>query len=141
MELRTFDEINKIAEKIGEEIKKGNIKIVALIGDLGTGKTHFTKILAKKMGFFENIKSPTFNYVNTYENKDFIFSHFDVYRLDSQDELFEIGFEDYLDGRILVIEWADKIPDLLPKDTIYIKFKHYDENKRYIEVVDRRFDD
>lgn len=110
--------------------------IIALDGDLGCGKTHLTKGIALGLNINDNIKSPTFNLINEYLDGKTPLYHFDVYRLNSIDELFLIGFDEYLknDG-IKVIEWASLIKEVLPKDTNYINiFKIPHENdKRKIE--------
>lgn len=110
--------------------------IIALDGDLGCGKTHLTKGIALGLNINDNIKSPTFNLINEYLDGNTPLYHFDVYRLNSIDELFLIGFDEYLknDG-IKVIEWASLIKEVLPKDTNYINiFKIPHENdKRKIE--------
>lgn len=132
--IKSFQEINEIASKISEDIKNGKITTLALIGDLGTGKTHLTKIICKNLGIKGNIKSPTFNYVNTYEIDDMVLSHFDVYRIVDESEIYDIGYEDYLDGRILIIEWADKISNLLPSDTLYLELYYTGETTRDIKI-------
>lgn len=110
--------------------------IIALDGDLGCGKTHLTKGIALGLNIYDNVKSPTFNLINEYLDGRSPLYHFDVYRLNSVDELFLIGFDEYIknDG-IKIIEWASLIKDILPKDTNYINiFKILGENnKRSIE--------
>lgn len=129
--VKNFKEIDEIAKQIVLFMKKNNINVLGLIGDLGTGKTHFTKMVAKELEINENIKSPTFNYVNTYNDT---LAHFDVYRLNDSSELSEIGFDDYLEYPFVIIEWANIISDYLPKDTLFIEFKYIDEDKRDIKI-------
>ena len=103
----TFEELDELALKTAESLKKGDC--LALIGDLGTGKTTFTKKICKYFGVTENIKSPTFNYVIEYNSGVIPIYHFDVYRLLDPSEVYDIGYEDYLDNDgIAIIEWLIK---------------------------------
>lgn len=128
----------KIAYEFGRGLGAGDI--VCLNGDLGAGKTAFAAGLAKAFGFSGYTSSPTFTLVNEYEASLPIY-HFDVYRIDDADEMFAIGLDEYLYGEgICVIEWADKIVDLLP-DTRYevsiLKDDTRGENYRKIEILKR----
>lgn len=128
-----FDEINRCAESLAKIIRKGDL--IALIGDLGTGKTHFTKTFAKSLGIEENITSPTFTYVKEYRMKEINLFHFDVYRLLDSEELYSIGYEDYLDeDGIIVIEWANIIEDVLPEEYLRIELKYVSEEKRDMKI-------
>lgn len=128
-----FKQIDKLAYDIAEIAKDGTV--IALIGDLGTGKTSFVKKIASKIGVTDIVKSPTFNYVIEYKSGKIPLYHFDVYRIDNPLEIYEIGYEDYLekDG-IVIIEWADIILEELPEEYICIKFFHNDEETRKINV-------
>ena len=96
---------------------------LALVGDLGAGKTHFTKGLVAGLGCGSPVTSPTFTLVHEYRGGRLPVFHFDFYRLDSADELLNIAWDDYLDVRgLAVVEWADKFPDLLPDDTQWWHF-------------------
>ena len=110
--------------------------IICLRGDLGSGKTVFTKGFAQAMGVKEEITSPTFNIIKEYNSGDMPLYHMDVYRLDGKAE--ELGIEEYFtkDG-ITIIEWADMIEEYLPEDRLDIKFKHSteDEDKRIITIT------
>jgi len=112
--------------KVGNLLKSGDV--VALIGDLGAGKTHITQGIAQSAGYEGEVTSPTFALVNEYlaevDGCLDVF-HFDVYRLDEAEELLQIGWEDYLerDG-IIVIEWADKFPELIPTGTWCVGIEH-----------------
>lgn len=132
-EIKKFDEINELAYYIYLKIKENKLKSIGLIGDLGTGKTHFVKKICEFLKINEVVKSPTFNYVNVYFKDDLKISHFDVYRLESEDEIYEIGYDDYLDG-IILVEWADKIYNILPEDTLFIEFDYFDIDKRKISI-------
>lgn len=131
--IMTFEEINEFAKKLANYVKPGDL--VALIGDLGTGKTTFSQNFAKEFGVTENLKSPTFNYVLEYFSGKFPLYHFDVYRLSNPEEIYEIGYEDYLnsDG-VLLIEWANIIESELPKEYIKINFEYFDEDKRKLSI-------
>ncbi len=130
----SFNELNELAIKLVNKLEENDV--VALIGDLGTGKTAFVKVIAKELGIKENLKSPTFNYVLSYESGKIVLNHFDVYRISNPEELYEIGFEDYLnnDG-ISIIEWANLIETELPKEYIEINLEHNDESSRKVEVL------
>ena len=119
----TFKQIDELAKKLATYVTPNTV--VALIGDLGTGKTTFTKKFAKELGIDENLKSPTFNYVLEYLDGRLPLYHFDVYRLGSADEIYEIGYEDYInnDG-VALIEWANIIESELPKKYIRIEFEY-----------------
>lgn len=110
--------------------------LIGLNGDMGSGKTYLTKGIALGLNIEDNIKSPTFNLINEYTNGKINLYHFDVYRLNSLDELFLIGFDDYIknDG-IKIIEWSSLIKNILPKDTNYIKIckSNTNQNCRTIE--------
>nr|WP_307774644.1 tRNA (adenosine(37)-N6)-threonylcarbamoyltransferase complex ATPase subunit type 1 TsaE [uncultured Cetobacterium sp.] len=133
----TFNEINELAKKLADYVDENSV--VALIGDLGTGKTTFTKNFAKELGVTETLKSPTFNYVLEYLTGRLPLYHFDVYRLGSAEEIYEIGYEDYInnDG-VSLIEWANIIETELPKKYIRIEFAYSVdgdvENEREVSV-------
>lgn len=115
------EETAKLGKKLGEALEKGDI--VCLIGDLGTGKTAFTNGIAEGLGIKGYITSPTFTLVNEYKGRVPLY-HFDVYRITDPDEMFEIGFEEYLEGSgVVVIEWADAIGELIPKEHIRVEIK------------------
>ena len=104
--------------------------IICLNGELGSGKTMFTKGIANALGINENITSPTFTIIKEYDGELPLY-HMDVYRLDGNTE--GIGIEEYFNkGGVVVIEWADTIKDILPKERLDIKFKVLDENKRML---------
>lgn len=102
--------------------------IVALIGDLGTGKTTLTKYIAKGLGVTENIDSPTFNIVKEHKSGRLPLFHFDVYRLSSGDELLDIGADEYFyaDG-VCIIEWADIVADVVPDKAKVILIEYGDK--------------
>ena len=137
-----MDDTYYLARKFAQSISKGNV--IALIGNLGTGKTTFTKGLAKALGILENVGSPTFKLVSEYVGTDFVLYHIDAYRLEGSKDFLNIGGEEYLtteDG-IAVIEWADIIGDILDDDVIQVKFARIQNNSeaRRIEIRGIQFD-
>ena len=97
--------------------------VVALVGDLGAGKTHFSKGVVSGLGANTDVTSPTFSLVNEYAGGRLPIFHFDFYRIDSPDELIRLGWDEYLDeAGIILVEWADKFPELLPESTIQLHF-------------------
>ena len=113
------------------ESEKFNNMVICLIGELGSGKTVFTKGFAGALGIEENITSPTFNIIKEYTSGETNLYHMDVYRLEGDTS--ELGLDEYMkkDG-VIIIEWADMIPDYLPRNYLKIKFKIVDENTRVI---------
>ena len=113
--------------ELAGQLKPGDI--IALIGDLGTGKTALTRYIAEGLGVKETITSPTFTIVKEYRSGRLPLFHFDVYRIQSSEELFQTGAEEYFDaGGVCVIEWADQIAEILPDDTRCI-FLEYGEKE------------
>lgn len=108
----------KIGECLGKVVKKGYV--ICLVGDLGVGKTEFTKGFAKGAGVSDYVTSPTFTIVNEYQGRLPIY-HFDVYRINDIDEMYEIGYEEYFYGEgVCIIEWADMIKEIIPEENIKI---------------------
>ena len=139
---QSVDDTYYLARKFAQSISKGNV--IALIGNLGTGKTTFTKGLAKALGILENVGSPTFKLVSEYIGTNSVLYHIDAYRLEGSKDFLNIGGEEYLtteDG-ITVIEWADIIGDILDDDVIQVKFARIQNNSeaRQIEIRGMQFD-
>ena len=108
--------------------------VICLEGELGSGKTIFTKGFAKALGIEETITSPTFNVVKEYNTGELPLNHMDVYRLDEDDNT--IGFNDYFNnGGVTIIEWADIIKDKLPENRLDIKFNIIGENTRVLVIT------
>lgn len=126
----------KIAAEFARNLKSGDV--VTLDGDLGAGKTYFTSALCRALGVGETVQSPTFTIVNEYRNAPVPIFHFDVYRISTPDEMYDIGFDDYLFGDgITVVEWADNIRELfdMPYYEIRIlKDLSVSENYRKIKI-------
>lgn len=113
--------------------------IYSLDGDLGTGKTVFASGFAEGLDIAGPVLSPTFTILQTYEEGRLPLYHFDVYRIEDADEMYEIGFDEFLFGEgVCVIEWGERIKDILPEDTVFIKIekdpaKGFDYRKISIE--------
>ena len=127
-------ETERIGEAIGRAAEPGTV--VALIGDLGTGKTTLTKSIARGLGVTETVTSPTFNIIREYKSGRIPLYHFDVYRIGDPDEMFELGYEEYFYGDgICVVEWADIIEELLPEDAVIIRIERgADEEEREYRI-------
>lgn len=141
IESRSERETFALGKKIGEQAGPG--QIFALLGDLGVGKTIFTKGLAEGLGITEPVSSPTFTIVQIYEEGRLPFYHFDVYRIGDPEEMEEIGYEDCFFGNgVCLVEWANLIEELMPPETVWITIekdlqKGFDYRK--IEVKHENF--
>ena len=125
-------ETNEIAQNF--ESEKFENMIICLDGELGSGKTVFTKGIANALGIEESITSPTFTIIKEYVEGEMPLYHMDVYRLDGNID--SIGIEEYYNkGGIVVIEWANTIKDILPNERLEIKFKVIDENRRSLTIT------
>lgn len=121
-ETNSPEETFALGEKIGREALPG--QIYTLIGDLGTGKTVFTQGMAKGLGIYEAVNSPTFTILQVYTEGRMPFYHFDVYRISDIEEMEEIGYEDcFYGGGVCLIEWADLIREILPDRVIRIELE------------------
>lgn len=110
--------------------------VIAYTGDLGAGKTAFTRGLAQGLGVPGRVTSPTFTIVNEYEGGRLPLFHFDMYRLGSSDELFDIGWEDYLSrGGVCAVEWSENIADALDPDTIRVDIRQGEHPQQRIITI------
>ena len=110
--------------------------VVAYRGGLGMGKTAFTRGLAKGLGCAARVTSPTFTIVNEYEGGRLPLFHFDMYRLEDDDALFDIGWEDYLDrGGICAVEWSEQVARAMPADTVYVTIARRPEDDRWRTIT------
>lgn len=127
-------ETEQYGEKVGQNTEPG--QIICLSGQLGVGKTAFTKGLAKGLGIEGYITSPTFTIVNEYQGK-YLLYHFDVYRVNDVDELYEIGFDEYIFGSgVSVIEWGELIESIIPNDRLWITInKDISKGDDYREII------
>ena len=134
--LKNETDTRALGAKLANEMQPN--QVYALIGDLGTGKTTLAKAIARGLGVTETLTSPTFTIVQEYETGRLPLYHFDVYRVNDEDELFEIGLEDYFHkGGVCLIEWADLIEDLLPPDVITVRLAYGEEEGERICSIDR----
>ena len=115
-------ETEALGARLGQTIGAGTV--IAYTGDLGAGKTAFTRGLARGLNIPERVTSPTFTIVNEYEGGRLPLFHFDMYRLGSSDELFDIGWEDYLArGGVCAVEWSENVEDALDDQTIRVDIR------------------
>lgn len=142
--LKGLKETEEFGQKLGSLLEGGDL--LSLTGDLGAGKTTLTKSIGIGLGISDYITSPTFSLINEYKGRVWLY-HFDVYRLEGEEDLLDLGYEDYFysDG-VTIVEWGDKIEDILPENRINInikKGKKQDERivnlsgkgKRYEKIV------
>ena len=121
-----------VGEALGKILKPG--AVIAYRGDLGAGKTAFTRGLAKGLGSNDPVTSPTYTIVNEYLGGRLPLFHFDMYRLGSSDELFDIGWEDYLErGGVCAVEWSENVADAM-EDAIYVCIEKTGEESRRITI-------
>lgn len=121
--LKDEADTQRLGRELAKALQPGDV--VALTGDLGTGKTALTKAVAAGLGVTDMITSPTFTIVCEYHSGRLPLYHFDVYRVSDPDELFEIGFEEYVFGKgVCLIEWADLVEDILPAQTICVALRY-----------------
>ncbi len=113
--------------------------VFALVGNLGSGKTHWTKGFLKHLQPETSVTSPTFSIVNSYKDGNSTIHHFDFYRLKSANELIDLGWDEYLeDDAIVICEWADLFPELFPNHTQWLEFKHQPDDSREILISNRK---
>ena len=144
IKLNGLEETKDFGIKLGKLLKAEDI--LCLNGDLGAGKTTLTKSVGLGLGVEEYITSPTFSLINEYKGRVWVY-HFDVYRLENVEDLYDLGFDEYFYGKgVCVIEWAEKIERLLPKDRIVIDIEKGEDleeriitisgnGNRYVEIV------
>ncbi len=130
-----------LAQKIGALLKAGDV--IAYRGDLGAGKTTFTRGLALGMGLPDLVTSPTFALVHTYGTEEKMLCHFDMYRIESEEELETTGFYDYpMEECVFAVEWSENITSALPTNTIRITLERVGDEERRITIEgDERFAD
>ena len=129
------EETEALGRRLGETLERG--AVVAFTGDLGAGKTAFTRGLAKGLDIPDRVTSPTFTIVNEYEGGRLPLFHFDMYRLSSADELFEIGWEDYLArGGVCAVEWSEIVSDALEDGVLRVDIRRgAGEGERIITIT------
>lgn len=119
----TAEAMEALGRSTAESAAAGDV--IALVGGLGAGKTHWTKGFVAGLGAAEDVTSPTFSLVNEYRGGRIPAFHFDFYRLGGADELLALGWDEYLDaGGVVIAEWGDKFPEMLPPGTTWLHFTH-----------------
>ncbi len=138
MEVCSEEEMIELGSTIGRELGEG--AVLGLVGDLGAGKTHFVKGLARGVDSEASVTSPTFTLVHEYPDGRVPLFHFDFYRIDAEEELLEIGWDDYVEvrGGVVVVEWADKFPELMPEHTRWWRFEVVEGDRRRVRKEARR---
>ena len=130
------EDTEKIAAEFAKKLKGGTV--VAYRGDLGMGKTCFTRGLAKGLGFDGDVTSPTFALINEYIGGRLPLYHFDMYRISSWEELYSSGFFEYIEeGGIVAAEWSENIENALPDNTVYVIIEATGENERKITALNK----
>ena len=138
------EETKALAHKFVEALHKGDkALVVALDGDLGSGKTTFSQFVGEALGVRDAIQSPTFLIEKIYELFDKPWKHLihiDAYRLDKEEELLHLGWKEIISrpDNLVLVEWAEKVRGILPEGAIHISFKHISENMREIEISEHR---
>ncbi len=127
-------ETESLGERLAKRLRPG--AVIAFTGALGMGKTAFTRGLARGLGCHGRVTSPTFTIVNEYEGTLPLF-HFDMYRLSSSDELYDIGWDDYLTrGGVCAVEWSERVADALPPDAVSVDIaRGEDDDARIITIT------
>ena len=130
------EQTESIAKEFAMLLNANKPEFIAMYGDLGVGKTAFVRGLASVLAPSARVKSPTFTIVNEYKGIALPLYHFDVYRISDEDELYAMGFDDYLQKGICVVEWSENIPESIPCDAILVSIKKEGENfeKRRITI-------
>ena len=134
MEIMTHSPVQTeaVGEALGKRLQPGSV--VAYRGDLGAGKTAFTRGLARGLGAAENVTSPTYTIVNEYLSGRMPLFHFDMYRLSSSDDLFDIGWEDYLErGGVCAVEWSENVADAM-ENAVLVTIEKCGEDSRRITI-------
>ena len=134
MILKNLSSMKKFAKKISKNVQGGDV--VLLIGDLGVGKTTFTKFFAEYLGVKDAVSSPTFTILKEYQGKKYKLYHFDMYRIEDESECEEFGFNDYINNTpkdaIVLVEWPEKVTTYLTGNYKRININYLDETKREV---------
>ncbi len=133
-ETASAGETEALGEVLGRRVHAGTV--VALFGDLAAGKTAFIRGLARGIGISDSVTSPTFAIVHEYREGKLPLFHFDMYRLRSSEELYDIGWEDYLKaGGVCAVEWSENVADALPGDCVRVEITVTGDKTRRIEIT------
>lgn len=129
MRTHSAGETRQLGERLAAQLKAGDTLL--LRGELGCGKSELTRGLARGLGVTETVASPSFTILNVYESGRLPLYHFDWYRLESAEELYELGMDEYLGGDgIAAVEWPEQCEDAVPEKALEIRFRYVDENTR-----------
>lgn len=130
--VNNLKDTEKIGKIISHCLEKGTV--ICLDGDLGVGKTALTQFIAKEFGVKEYITSPTFTIIKEYEGK-LPFYHMDVYRIESEDDMYDLGYDEYIYSEgVIIIEWSHKIKGILPEDRIDIEIQRLSDTSRIMYI-------
>lgn len=131
------EKTEQLAEKLAKTLSGG--EVIAFRGDLGAGKTCFTRGLARGLGYLGEVTSPTFALINEYLGGRLPLFHYDMYRISSWEELYSSGFFDYIEqGGVVAAEWSENIENALPENTVYVEIEKAGENSRKITVYNKK---
>lgn len=134
MRTNSAEETRKLGEKLAKELRAGDV--ILLEGPLGAGKSELARGVARGLGVQETVTSPSFTILNVYDSGRVPLYHFDWYRLESAEELFEMGMEEYLGGDgIALVEWPGRCPEALPADFLMIEIVPGEDNGRTLRTV------
>ena len=132
----SVEETEALGRALAQRLAPG--AVVAFTGDLGAGKTAFVRGMAQGLGIAQRVTSPTFTIVNEYEGGRLPLFHFDMYRLDSADELFDIGWEDYLArGGVCAVEWSEKVSEALEPGAIRVDIRRGGDDGQRVVTIER----
>ena len=135
------DQTARLGECLATRLAPGDTVLVA--GDLGAGKTRFIQGICAGLGIGEPVTSPTFTLVNEYDGRPgrvgrtgrVRVAHFDLYRLDSPESVLDLGFDEYVDTCVCLVEWGDKFPEIMPSDAISVRIEIGDGTRRVLEIT------
>lgn len=132
---KSVEETEEVAKELAKKLSGKKPELIAMFGDLGVGKTAFVRGLANILAPNTRIKSPTYTIVNEHNGANIPLYHFDMYRIEDEDELYSIGFFDYVQKGICVIEWSENIEEFIPKDAYRVTIERAEsENERIITI-------
>ncbi len=134
MKLCTVADTLAWGHDLAQTLRAGDV--IGLVGNLGAGKTHATKGIVAGLGSLASVSSPTFTLVREYTGARLPVFHFDFYRMDSATEVLNIGWDEYIDaGGVMIIEWADKFPEIVPEGAQWFEFTILDDGTRNVEKI------
>lgn len=133
IEIDSLSELERVAEEILSLI--GERRVVLLRGGMGAGKTTLVSRIASKLGAEDTVTSPTFALVNQYEGREGTIYHFDFYRINRVEEVFDLGYEEYFySGELCFVEWPEMVEGLLPEDAMEVRITVGDDDRRIFEI-------